>query len=96
MEKFDRSTRRHQRERVRLKRLRQFHGDHSARRLASQGKASWEYLNVARILNTPAFCKCLYCHNPRAFHGNGLHGVSKQEWKFTVAQRCDRRAEGLL
>lgn len=94
MEKFDRSTRRHHRRRVFVKRIRQFFYEcYNYTQVTTVKQGSHEHWTIVRHLDTPSMCRNICCVNPRRLHRNGAAGMHPKQWRAQHFERCDARYE---
>lgn len=94
MDKFDRSTRRHHRRRVFVKRVRQFYFDRYDRKLIeARTRGTYAHWNIVRHVDTPAACRNACCANARKRYGNGAAGIHPKQWQALHFAKCDARFE---
>ncbi len=77
MDRFNRSTRRHHRERMVAKRLR----ENASRGCGMLGGAEWRQMDARVRARTGRLCSCYICANPRSKYGNSAAAMSIPEWR---------------
>lgn len=77
MERFNRSTRRHHRERMVAKRTR----ENANACYRAVNEQEWRYMDARVRARTGRLCSCYICANPRSKYGNSLAALSIPEWR---------------
>lgn len=84
---FSRAERRHHRERLYRKRLKESLNTFSVR---NEGQhCIWAERNARLRVTTATLCSCPMCGNPRRYHGNSKASLTRQEWKMKDQATAD-------